>query len=322
MWKHPPSTYIIICISQEYIGERNLVKERHGLGWTYLPNGDVYQGHYRRGQRHGTGLYVFKNGARYKGAYRCGLRRGFGTMHFPDGSCYSGEWRRDLMHGHGLYTYANGDTYDGSWFRGQRHGVGTYTYAAAEATNCVFHGTWLAGVRNGPVEIVFDKHRFHGWWTEEDAVGPAAYSFQCRTMALGYVRMEAAGDEKLKAVAVPMEDDAAAVVEAAGAGGDAATANKRDAASFDAVLRNVPGAARTCEPAWKVQHIDRYEYSRLPPEPMPLPMGDSEDEECDVTPVMSDDEAILFAPDGEEEEEAGVEDEVDEGEEEETKEKE
>lgn len=221
------------------------------------------------------------------------MKRGFGTMLYPDGSHYSGEWRKDLMHGHGLYTYTNGDTYDGSWFKGQRHGVGTYTYAD-ETMRCTLHGTWVKGVRNGPVEIIFDKHRFHGTWLEEDPVGPSAYTFACKTMALGYVRMET-------------DADATAAVEGSGSADDNAVVT-----GGMKVLRNMPGKPRTCEPAWKVQHIDRYDYSRLPPEPMPLPLGDSEDEECDVTPVLSEDEAIVFMNAGEEEEEGGLEEEGDE----------
>lgn len=272
----------------EYIGERNLCKERHGSGWAYLPNGDVYQGQYRRGQRHGQGLYVFKNGARYVGAYRCGLRRGTGTMRYPDGSTYSGEWRKDLRHGHGTYTYPNGDTYEGSWFKNQRHGIGRYTYAEA---GCVFHGTWKEGVREGAAEVIFRRHRFHGTWYGEDPMGPAAYTFACKNMALGYVQLEANSVVKNAADAA----DGRKPEDVKSAGGDG-----KSKSSDATVLRNEPNRPRTCEPIWKVQHIDGYEFSRLPPEPMPLPLGDSEEEECEVTPVMSEDEFIYFAPNDEE----------------------
>lgn len=230
-------------------------KERHGTGWAYLPNGDIYQGKYRKGQRHGKGLYVFKNGSRYLGEYRCNLKRGMGMFYYPDGSTYNGQWKKDLKHGQGVYTYPNGDTYDGSWYKGLRHGVGTYTFTNV---NCSFRGTWKEGVRKGPVELVFQKHRFYGTWDDQDPIGPAAYTFACKSMALGYVRME------------PIEG----------------------AWSVDQQLRNEPDEKREAEPVWKVQLLDNYDYSRLPLEPMPLPLPDSEDEECPVTPCLSDEEEL------------------------------
>ena len=38
---------------QTYEGERNDAGERHGQGKATLPNGDVYEGSYEKGQRHG-----------------------------------------------------------------------------------------------------------------------------------------------------------------------------------------------------------------------------------------------------------------------------
>lgn len=237
------------------------------MGWAYLPNGDVYQGQYRRGQRHGKGLYVFTNGARYLGEYRCGLKRGTGKFYYPDGSTYDGQWKKDIKHGQGLYAYPNGDTYDGSWYKGLRHGVGTYTFADAK---CAFHGTWKEGVRIGPAELIFRRHRFYGTWDDQDPVGPGAYTFACKTMALGYVRME------------PQDG----------------------AWSAEQKITNQPEEDRVAEPRWMVQRLDNYEYSQLPLEPMPLPLADSEDEECPLTPTISEEDMNVYEVRPCEEEEA------------------
>lgn len=153
-----------------------------------LPNGDVYSGQYRHGRRHGTGLYVFCNGSRYSGQYRCDRRQGTGTMYYPDGSRYDGEWRRDQRHGHGRYTYANGDRYEGAWHHGQRHGVGTYSQQGQQA--CEQRSSWVMGQRNGPCEIRFaaDAYRMHCLWRDAaPEQGRAVYTFDCQTMAVGYV---------------------------------------------------------------------------------------------------------------------------------------
>lgn len=213
--------------------------------------------------RHGRGLYVFKNGARYLGDWRCGQKVGFGKFFYPDGSTYKGQWKRDARHGNGVYTYQNGDTYDGAWYKGERHGVGTYTFAEDD---CKFLGTWKNGRRMGPAEVVFDQHRLHCTWYDEQPIGPAAYSFACKTMALGFM-MNPSCDSDNKEVEEP--DDAE------------------------------PIAAQ-----WHIQNIMTYEFSKLPPEPMPLPISDSEEDDCMLlSPERSD---IEFPAICEEEEEQTV----------------
>ncbi|XP_017781157.1 PREDICTED: radial spoke head 1 homolog isoform X1 [Nicrophorus vespilloides] len=124
----------------EYVGSRDDNLDRHGYGSALLPNGDIYEGNYRRGKRHGKGMYCFRNGSRYDGEWRkvcLGLKHGFGQMQYPDGSRYVGHWRKDNKHGNGIYHYINGDNYEGSWYKGFRHGLGTYVYIK---DNVVFYG--------------------------------------------------------------------------------------------------------------------------------------------------------------------------------------
>lgn len=193
------------------------------------------------------------------GEWRCGLKVGIGKFYYPDGSTYSGQWKRDARHGNGVYTYQNGDTYDGAWYNGQRHGVGRYTFAEAD---CKFIGTWKHGKRMGPAEVVFDQHRFHCTWYGEQPIGPAAYSFACKTMALGFMSNTfVSNNEKFEE----------------------------------------PEAKPTAAALWYIQNIMAFDYSKLPPEPMPLPISDSEDDECMLSPERSD--LIEFPGMNEEEEE-------------------
>ena len=252
--------FFILC-TQEYMGERNALSERHGQGWAYLPNGDYYKGRYRRGMRHGLGLYVFKNGARYLGSYKCNLKSGIGKFYYPDCTTYYGEWRKDLKHGHGVYTYPNGDYYEGAWYKGQQHGVGTYTF---KEHDCSYYGTWNHGIRKGPGEIITSQYRFHCTWNEINPIGPAVFSFDCDTMLTGYVTMTEEIGGKLQFFG---------------------------------------------------QTLCKYDFSKLPPEPMPQPVSDSEAEICQETPVASVLDLIDYEqlPAGygeeeeEEEEEGGIE---------------
>lgn len=275
------------CV-QEYIGERNSLQERHGNGWAYLPNGDQYHGQYRRGHRHGSGLYVFKNGARYLGMWRCSLKSGLGTFYYPDGSTYTGEWKKDLRHGYGTYIYQNCDKYEGSWHKGHRHGVGLYTF---KDTSCVFNGTWNKGVRIGPAEIIFPKHRFHGTWYDQDPMGPAVYTFACKTMATGYIKL----------IPIEIQTNLESDIIVA----DEKTDEKPDEVKKLSVVatRNVAGEKRLYESVWHSQCITKYNFAKLPPEPMPQPLSDSEDDECEVTPEGSEAEIIDFLPMREEDEE-------------------
>ena len=47
----------LVCVRilslQSYEGERNDMKERHGMGKAVLPGGDTYEGEYRNGKRNG-----------------------------------------------------------------------------------------------------------------------------------------------------------------------------------------------------------------------------------------------------------------------------
>lgn len=258
---------------QEYTGDRNALKERHGTGYAFFPNGDQYSGHYRRGQRHGKGLYVFASGARYLGDWRCNLKSGTGKFYYLDGSTYTGQWKLSQKHGHGVYTYPNGDQYVGSWYKDKRHGVGKYIFKEAQ---CIFNGTWCAGVTNGPGEIIHESHRFHGTWNNSQyPIGPGVYSFKAKTMAIGYMTVvhDAICYEKSKET-----KEADSIITSS-------NTNKMHSSGH---------ASSDCDPVWRVENILAYDYSKLPPNPVPLPLDDSDVDDCEETPRVSEMDDIDF----------------------------
>ncbi|KAG7205041.1 hypothetical protein KM043_005422 [Ampulex compressa] len=235
-----------------YEGERNKKGERHGSGKALLPNGDMYVGRYCEGLRHGKGVYVFKNGARFDGEWRRGLKYGQGTFWYPDGTRYEGDWKRDVKYGFGVYYYANNDIYEGSWKKNLRHGLGSYLYAA---TGTKFMGTWIKDRMQGPGQLIFPRHRFHGSW-ELNLVpcGRGCFTFENACMQHGhYVHVT---DPDLKETQNAEELEIEKTVE-----------ETKEAEDVEAEV--VP-LKKGIIPLWRARCITPYDPDLLPPEPIPL----------------------------------------------------
>ena len=58
--------------------------EKHGYGIYYYPNGDFYEGQWRKGIKEGLGCYFFKEtGAKYLGMWKNGKMNGQGQQITP-----------------------------------------------------------------------------------------------------------------------------------------------------------------------------------------------------------------------------------------------
>ncbi|XP_055903440.1 radial spoke head 1 homolog [Eupeodes corollae] len=258
----------------EYLGERNSLGQRHGKGWAILPNGDQYDGSYRKGLRHGRGLYVFKNGARYLGNYRCGIRSGYGKFIYPDGTVYEGNWHKNQKHGQGTYMYTNGDTYSGSWYKGQRHGVGIYKW---KDEGVYFEGTWKNGIRVGPCVVQYPKWIFHGCWDYKYPQGPGVFSFDDKHILHGYYRSELLFQTKTLQACERTLDNARR---------HSGEENEEEEETMIYVEEAGEETSKTDldakPPIWISQNMDAFDYSLLPQHPVPLPIDDSEPSLCDL----------------------------------------
>lgn len=238
----------------EYEGGRDENLDRHGFGSALLPNGDIYEGDYMHGKRHGKGMYCFKNGARYNGQWRKGLKHGKGEFLYPDGSRYTGGWKKDFKHGHGTYYYVNGDTYEGSWLKGIKHGLGTYTYKSLNVTH---YGTWREGKMEGSGIINYPYYRYHGNFDKDLPKGPGCFTFDAKYMQHGFFinvrdpKFDYVGAEELDINANPEEEE-----------------QKQN------LQRMVP--------IWRARSITEYKTELLPPEPVALPIKESEDSIIDI----------------------------------------
>ncbi|XP_024943267.1 radial spoke head 1 homolog [Cephus cinctus] len=247
----------------EYEGERNEQGERHGQGKAILPNGDFYIGNYCKGLRHGKGLYVFRNGARYDGEWRLNVKHGQGTFWYPDGTRYEGEWKRDTKYGFGSYYYSNQDLYEGSWKKNLRHGLGTYFYAS---TGTKFMGTWIKDRMQGFGQLVYPRHRYHGFWQLNLPYGRGCFTFENDCMLHGYYTH----------IRDPEYDNVEnqEVNEFDRMPKDAEDMNtKEDINKAEKIQNNFespPPLKKGVLSLWRVRHVTRYNPDLLPPEPIPL----------------------------------------------------
>ncbi|EFA02199.1 radial spoke head 1 homolog [Tribolium castaneum] len=240
----------------KYEGGRDDQLDRHGFGRAVLPNGDIYEGHYSHGKRHGRGLYVLKNGARYDGEWKKGLKYGTGMFIYPDGSKYVGEWKRDLKQGKGTYYYVNGDTYEGSWYKGFRHGYGTYIY---KSLNVIHTGNWKDGRMEGPGIIDYGCYKYHGKFEKNLPKGPGCFVFDNnKFMQHGfYVNLRNPAFDYVGADKLALEDTNLESPE-------------------------YRGNPRGIVPLWRARSVSLYNAELLPPEPLDLPIVDSQESLIDI----------------------------------------
>ncbi|XP_065158150.1 radial spoke head 1 homolog isoform X2 [Atheta coriaria] len=247
----------------EYIGARDENLDRHGYGSALLPNGDIYEGNYRLGKRHGKGMYCFRNGARYEGEWRKGLKHGFGTFCYPDATKYVGQWRKDNKHGHGIYYYLNGDVYEGAWYKGWRHGLGTYSYIKEKVQH---YGVWKNGRMEGAGIITYPcDFRYHGYFKRNLPIGPGLFSFEEKWIQFGfYVNMRDPAFDYLGAENLIVEQESS----------DQEVTQE----TVEEDRASPPGIV----PIWRARHTVPYSQDLIPPDPVAVPIKDSEDSLLDI----------------------------------------
>ena len=93
---------------------------QYGEGQKVWPNGDRYEGGWRKGEKDGNGTYTWSGGEmKYQGEYKDDLEDGWGIFTYTNGDQYEGGFKEDEMDGKGTYTYANGEKYKVVYEEGQ-----------------------------------------------------------------------------------------------------------------------------------------------------------------------------------------------------------
>ena len=117
----------------------------HGTGLHLYPNGDYYQGDFRRGEVEGLGKFVRLAGSSYEGEWKDSRQNGQGTETWGDGSVYVGAFVQGKKQGKGCFRWANGASYEGEFWNNHLEGVGTYTWGDGR----VYQGTWVKNKMHG-----------------------------------------------------------------------------------------------------------------------------------------------------------------------------
>lgn len=126
-------------------GYKRGLREGQGI-FTEALTGHVYDGQWVKGRRHGHGTFTTGDGRFvYDGRYENGARTGFGVAKLKDACNYSGEWLDNLFHGHGQLIDASRNSYEGEFANGRKHGIGSQSYADGS----VYKGEFARGRRSG-----------------------------------------------------------------------------------------------------------------------------------------------------------------------------
>lgn len=102
------------------------------------PNGDYYEGEWKKGQPDGFGKMIYANGNIYEGNWILGVFNGFGKMTYNNGDIYEGKWNNNLLNGLCRIIYSNGNIYEGELKNGIKKGFGKIIYSE----DCVYEGQW------------------------------------------------------------------------------------------------------------------------------------------------------------------------------------
>lgn len=138
------------------------------------PNGDYYEGKWKKGSPHGLGTMYYANGDTYKGYWVFGIKEGNGTMTYKNNIKlleYTGEWKSDKPNGEGIMHYKNGDTYKGFWNLGMHEGQGTMIFKS-NVKYASYNGEWKSGKQNGQGTAIFrNGDKYEGHWDMGDISG-------------------------------------------------------------------------------------------------------------------------------------------------------
>lgn len=158
-----------------YTGQRNGKGKIEGKGLMTWPNGDRYDGEWKKGLQDGEGTYTYAAaGYSYSGHWVKGYIKGHGTFRFNNGNVMEGDWTA-MGTGTGYLVFADGTRYDGPFVNGAPHGQGIKVWANGDR----YEGNFVMGHMSGQGTITFkeDGTTYSGMWVNDHRDGQGTCRF-------------------------------------------------------------------------------------------------------------------------------------------------
>lgn len=158
-----------------YTGQRNGKGKIEGKGLMIWPNGDRYDGEWKKGLQDGEGTYTYATaGYSYSGHWVKGNIKGHGTFRFNNGNVMEGDWTA-MGTGTGYLVFADGTRYDGPFVNGAPNGQGTKVWANGDR----YEGAFAMGHMTGQGTITFsDGTTYTGNWVNDHREGQGTCRFK------------------------------------------------------------------------------------------------------------------------------------------------
>jgi len=138
------------------------------------PNGDYYEGEWKKGAPHGIGTMKYVNGDVYIGNWELGEKNGHGIQKYINGDTYDGNWDKGVKSGRGIMKYANKNVYEGNWISGIISGQGTMKYFNGGK----YEGNWMLGERSGLGKMKYvDGSIYNGIWENDEINGKGRWDY-------------------------------------------------------------------------------------------------------------------------------------------------
>jgi len=117
------------------------------------PNGDYYEGEWKKGKPNGMGKMIYADGRIYEGNWKKGKANGYGVMKYSNGGIYDGMWVDNMKMGRGKLERANGERFEGEWkedklYKGKGNGYMDSNF---------YDGEWINGAFQGKCKLKFSN---------------------------------------------------------------------------------------------------------------------------------------------------------------------
>lgn len=142
------------------------------------PNGDYYEGEWKKGKPNGMGKMTYADGRIYEGNWKEGKYYDEGKMFYANGDIYEGFWENGKANGYGVMKYSNGGIYDGMWVDDMKMGRGKLEGANGER----IEGEWKEDkLYKGKGNGYMDSNFYDGEWINGAFQGKCKLKFSNTT---------------------------------------------------------------------------------------------------------------------------------------------